>query len=87
MRSQLANLKQGDQTITDYFGKVCSLVDILAAIGDPLPKQEFVTYLLTGLRSAYESFITSVDTRAEPISSNDLYQLLLVHESRLSQNA
>lgn len=87
VRFQLANLNRGEQNITDYFGKVCSLTDILTTTGSPLPDQEFVTYLLTGLGSTYESFVTFITTQAEPISSNELYQLLLIHEDRLSHTA
>ncbi|KAF5442643.1 hypothetical protein F2P56_035282 [Juglans regia] len=84
---QLANLSRGDIAITEYFGKVRALADILAISGNPLPDQDFVTYLLTGLGSAYESFITSITTRAEPISSHELFQLLLVHENRIAHAA
>ncbi|KAF5453958.1 hypothetical protein F2P56_023662 [Juglans regia] len=84
VRFQLANLTRGDQNITDYFGKVRALANILAASGKPLPDPEFVTYLLSGLGSAYDVFVTSITTRAEPISSNELYQFLLIHESRLA---
>ncbi|KAF5481417.1 hypothetical protein F2P56_002068, partial [Juglans regia] len=83
---QLANLTRGDQSITSYFGKVRALADILAVTGSPLNDQDFVSYLLTGLGPSYESFITSVTTRAEPITSHELFQLLLVHESRISHN-
>ncbi|KAF5481179.1 hypothetical protein F2P56_001852, partial [Juglans regia] len=78
---QLTNLSKGGQAMTDYFGKVRSLVDSLAATGNTLPDKEVVTYLLNGLGSSYEAFITSVTTRAEAISSHELYQLLLIHES------
>lgn len=81
---QLTNLTQGAQPITKYFAKVQSLPNTLAATSNPLSDKEFVTFLLIGLRFAYESFIISVTTQAEPISSLELYQLLLVHESQMS---
>ncbi|KAF5451483.1 hypothetical protein F2P56_026589 [Juglans regia] len=84
VRFQLTNLSRGDQTIFNYFENVRSLVDSLAATGNPLPDKEVVTYLLNGLGPSNESFITSVTTRAEPLSSQELYQLLLLHESRVS---
>lgn len=73
--------------ITEYFGKVRSLANILATACTPLPALEFVTYLLIGLGPSYDSFVTSVTTRVESISSNELYQLLLVHEIRLALSA
>lgn len=81
---QLANLSRGDQSITSYFSQVRSLADTLVATGNPLPDANFVLYLLTCLGPTYESFITSVSTRAEPITSHELFQLLLVHKNRLS---
>ncbi|KAF5469491.1 hypothetical protein F2P56_013558 [Juglans regia] len=84
IRFQLTNLSKGDQTISDYFGKVRSLVDSLATIGNTLPDKEIVTYLLNGLGPSYEAFITSVTARADPLSSHELFQLLLINESRVS---
>lgn len=48
-----------------------------------MPDKELVTYLLTGLGPIYETFVTLITTRLEPPSSHELFQLLLVHESRL----
>lgn len=36
----LTNLSKGNQSITNYFGKVCSLVDSLAATGNSLSVEE-----------------------------------------------
>ncbi|KAF5466512.1 hypothetical protein F2P56_016430 [Juglans regia] len=82
IRFQLTNLSRGDQPMSEYFGKVRMLADSLAATGNPLPEKEIVTYLLNGLGQAYEPFITSVTTRADPLSSEELYQLLFIHEAR-----
>ncbi|CAI9759804.1 unnamed protein product [Fraxinus pennsylvanica] len=87
VRFQLANLSRGEQSITDYFGKVRTLANILATTGNPLLEPDFVTYLLTGRGPAYDTFVTSINTQAEPISSTELYQLLLIHESRLSHSS
>ncbi|KAF5465361.1 hypothetical protein F2P56_015377 [Juglans regia] len=86
VRFQLTNLSRGDQSISDYFGKVRSLADTLAAIGSPLHDKEVVTYLLSGLGPTYESFVTSVTTRSDPLTTHELYQLLLIHENRMSHN-
>lgn len=51
---QLTHLSQGSQNITEYFGKVLSLTDTLAATSNPLPDKEFVTYLLIGFGASYE---------------------------------
>ncbi|KAF5460331.1 hypothetical protein F2P56_020209 [Juglans regia] len=84
VRFQLTNLSKGEQSVSDFFSKVRMLDDAIAATGNPLPDKEFVTYLLNGLGPLYESFVTSITTRTEPITSNELYHLLLVHESRMT---
>lgn len=83
IRFQLTNLSRGDQPMSEYFGKICMLAGSLATTGNPLPKKEIVTYLLNGLGlgQAYESFITFVTTRVEPLSSEESYQLLFIHEA------
>lgn len=85
VRFQFTNLSKGGQPISKYFSKVRLLADTLAAtLGNPFPDKEFVTYLLNGLGPSYESFVTSITTRVEPITSQELYHLLLIHESRMS---
>ncbi|KAF5468284.1 hypothetical protein F2P56_012448 [Juglans regia] len=76
---QLTNLSRGDQSISEYFGKVRSLADTLVATSSPLPGKEFVTYLLYWTMTCLP-----VTTRVEPLSSHELYQLLLIHESHIS---
>ena len=87
VRFQLTNLSRGEQTISEYFGKVRLLADSLAATGNNLSDKELVTYILNGLGPAYETFVTSITTRPSPLNSHELYQLLLIHETRISHNA
>lgn len=83
---QLMNLSRGYQSVSDYFGKVCQLADSLASSGTPLSEKEMITYLLNGLGSYYESYVTSITMRGDPISFYELYQLLLIHETCISHN-
>uniref|UniRef100_A0A2N9J7Y7 Uncharacterized protein n=1 Tax=Fagus sylvatica TaxID=28930 RepID=A0A2N9J7Y7_FAGSY len=73
--------------IADYFHRFTNLADTLATVVDhPLNDFEMISFLLAGLGSDYDSFVTSVNTRAEPLSIEDLYGHLLAHELRLIQN-
>uniref|UniRef100_A0A2N9FDU4 Reverse transcriptase Ty1/copia-type domain-containing protein n=1 Tax=Fagus sylvatica TaxID=28930 RepID=A0A2N9FDU4_FAGSY len=83
---QLATLRKGDSPIADYFHRFTNLADTLAAIDHPLNDIEMISFLLAGLGSDYDSFVTSVNTRVEPLSLEDLYGHLLAHELRLIQN-
>jgi hypothetical protein len=82
---QLATLKKGNLSVTDYFHKLKTLSDTLAACGQPLNDFEAVSFLLAGLGSEFDPLVTSVTTRIDPISRDDIYGLLLAHEMRLEQ--
>ena len=55
---QLSTLRKGDSSIVDYFQKFTSLVDTLTATDQPLKQEEQLSFLLAGLGSEYESFVT-----------------------------
>lgn len=50
-----------------------SLADTMTSIGYLLRDEEVVTYILAGLGNDYDSLVTLVITRPEPISLNDPY--------------
>uniref|UniRef100_A0A2N9HX01 Reverse transcriptase Ty1/copia-type domain-containing protein n=1 Tax=Fagus sylvatica TaxID=28930 RepID=A0A2N9HX01_FAGSY len=83
---QLATLRKGDLSIADFFHRFTGLADTLAAIDQPLADYELVSFLMAGLGSEYDSLVTSVQTRADPLSLEELYGHLLAHELRLVQN-
>lgn len=63
------------------------LADNLSVTSTPLSEKEFVTYLLNGLGPTYETFVTSITTRLDPTSSQELYHLLLIHENHITHNS
>lgn len=58
----------------------------MASIGYPLRDEEIVTYILSDLGLDYDSLVTSVTARFEPISLNDLYAHLISYELRQELN-
>jgi histone deacetylase 1/2 len=46
-----------------------------------------VSYILTGLNDDYDSVVTAVATRVEPISLDELYTQLISHEQRLEMRS
>jgi hypothetical protein len=66
---QLATLRKGDSSISDYFHRFTHLVDTLAAIAQPLPLHESLTFLLASLGSDYDSL--------SPLSKHKSTRLLL----------
>ena len=83
---QLAILKKGDTSIADYFHKFTNLIDTFAAVDQPLPPYEALSFLLAGLGSKYDSLVTPIKTQLHPMSLDDLYSHMLSHELRLIQN-
>jgi hypothetical protein len=84
IRYQLTSLKKGALTITDYYQKARILAQTLATIDKPLKDSELVLYVLNGLPMEFDSLVTSVTTRTDPISMNDLYGHLLTYEQRIA---
>ena len=83
---QLATLRKGDSPIADYSHRFTNLADTLATVDHPLNDFEMISFLLAGLGSDYDSFVTLVNTRVKPLSIEDLYGHLLAYELRLIQN-
>lgn len=81
VRFQLTNMLRGENFILEYFSKVRLLADTLATTENPFSDKEIVNYLLNGLRPLYESFVTSITTIVELVTTQELYHLLLIHES------
>lgn len=86
VRVQLANLHKNDMQVFEYFQKVKGLANTMASIGHPLQDEKSVSYLLARLGSDYDSFVTPMVTRSDPLNLNDLYGHLLSHELRQEHN-
>lgn len=71
-------------SINEYFNKAKLISDTLFAAGKTLSPIEFTTYLLAGLGADYDSLVTSIMTRLDLLSPEEVYNHLLTHESRLS---
>jgi len=59
------------------------LADDMASAGKKIEDEELISYILTGLGDDYESIVTFVSVRAEPISVQELYTQLVAHEQRI----
>jgi hypothetical protein len=83
---QLATFRKGDTSIADYYHRFTTLIDTFAAIDQPFPHHEALSFLLVGLGSDYDSLVTFIQTQLNPTALEDLYGHLLSHELRLSYN-
>lgn len=62
-RIQLASLKKGSETVSEFFNRGKSLSTMLAAADQGIFDTEFATYLLAELTSDYDSIVTSLSTQ------------------------
>ena len=86
LRSQLFSITKGNSSITEYFQRVKTLADTLAAIGQPLPAYEIALSLLNGLDSSYDPLVASISTHVDPLTLEDIYSHLLSFEQRLERH-
>lgn len=85
LRMQLQTINEGRRSVTEYIQQATKLCDQLSAIGESISENEYLTHLFRGLGSEYDQLATaiSVQTRANPLSREDLHGLLLSHEGRI----
>jgi hypothetical protein len=62
------------------------MCDNLVAARQHLNDFESISYLLAGLGSEYDLFVTSITTRLDPLSFDEIYGHLLAHEMRIEHN-
>lgn len=83
MRIALSNTKKGSSPVAEYFTKMISLGDEMAAAGRPLEDEELVEYILTGLDEEFNPLVSALIARVEPISIKELYSQLLNFQTRM----
>jgi hypothetical protein len=59
------------------------LTDEMELAGKKLDDEELCSYILAGLDYEYNSLVSSIATRIEPITMGELYSQLLSFETRL----
>jgi hypothetical protein len=80
LHGSLQDLRQGDESVTQFMQKVEALLDELVAAGRPISLEDFNLYVFRGLREEFKDLVTSLITKAEPLSYADLHSHLLTHE-------
>jgi hypothetical protein len=80
LHDSLQDLRQGDESITQFMQKTKALFNELAAAGWPFSLEDFNLYVFRGLQGEFKDLVTSLITKAEPSSYADLHNHLLMHE-------
>jgi len=76
----LQDLRQGDESVTQFMQKAKASFDELVVAGRPVLLKDFNLYVFHGLQREFKNLVTSLETKAEPLSYTDLYRHLLMHE-------
>jgi hypothetical protein len=76
----LSTTRKGNLTVSQYVGKMKLLAGYMVAAGKKLDDEDLVSYILAGLDSDFDSVISAVTARAEPIT--ELYSQLIGYEQR-----
>jgi hypothetical protein len=86
IRVELVTSKKCDLSAADFFRKIMGLANELAAANAPLHNEEVLAYLHAGLPVEYDPFITSMTTKSEALSLDDVLTHLIAFEARRLQH-
>jgi hypothetical protein len=79
----LTTTQMGSLTVAEYISKMKILADDMTLVGKRLDDKYFVSYIMAGLDVEYNSVVSSIIRRVEPINFAELYSQLLAYENRL----
>jgi hypothetical protein len=82
-RMALATAQKGTTSMTEYFGRMKTLADEMASAEKKLDDEELVSYILAELDIEYNTMVSAVATRVEPISLGELFTQLVGFEQRI----
>lgn len=72
IKSQLSREKKGDQSAFAYYTKMKGFADEMAAAGKKLDDADIIDYILNGLDSDYNPFVSSLSVK-DDVTLSDLY--------------
>ncbi|XP_042989280.1 uncharacterized protein LOC122316628 [Carya illinoinensis] len=83
VKDTLTSLSCGSKSATDYLQQVKSTSDELALIDSPLTNDDLMLCILNGLESEFRDIASSIRTHENPLTFDELPDLLVRHESYL----
>jgi hypothetical protein len=85
LKNELCDMKMNDDDIiASYFVRISQLRDQLQAIEEIISKKELVNIVLDGLPKTWDAFSTSMNTRKEYPTFEELWTYYAQEESRIS---
>ena len=82
----LAMSKKHDLSVVDYFRKIKGLVTKLTVASSTLRDDDVIAYLLVCLGPDYDPFVSSMTTKSEALTLDDVFAHLMAFEARQLQH-
>ncbi|KAJ3704768.1 hypothetical protein LUZ61_008473 [Rhynchospora tenuis] len=86
LKLQLQTSKKGAKSCLQFTQHMQTLADRLRSIGSEISDHELMMYILQGLGTEFDNFVTAVTMQDTPPSLTKLNNLLLAHEARIQAN-
>jgi hypothetical protein len=86
LKERLTRFNKGASPITEYLTNVKAIADELAIINSPLDDIDLVIHTLNGLGTEYREITTAIRARENPISFENLHDLLTDFETNLKRD-
>jgi hypothetical protein len=85
LKNELCDMKMNDdENITSYFVRISELRDQLQGIEEIISKKELVNIVLNGIPKTWDAFATSMNTRKECPTFEELWTCCAQEESRIN---
>ncbi|KAL5699282.1 hypothetical protein ACHQM5_030210 [Ranunculus cassubicifolius] len=83
IKSELATIRKGSSSISEYIDRIRQLTDELSLIQEPMTDRDVIGTVLQGLDLDYDVVVNQVQTMTTVPSIEELYSMLLNREKRL----
>ncbi|XP_010474349.1 PREDICTED: uncharacterized protein LOC104753857 [Camelina sativa] len=83
IKDQFKESSKGTKTVSEYMRGIIDKSDHLALLGDPLPHEDLLDYITSGLGEDYRAVVEMVQGRNTPIAIDELHEKLLNRENTL----
>ncbi|KAA8526043.1 hypothetical protein F0562_007857 [Nyssa sinensis] len=83
LKSILHNISKGKDSIDLYIQKIKQARDSLASVSVLIEDEDILIYVLNGLPQEYNAFKTSIRTRSENITLEEVYAMLKIEEQTI----
>lgn len=82
-RMDLATTQKGSSTVVEFFIKMKALADDMAVASKKLEDEEIASYILAGLDTDFNPVVSSMASRIEPLTLDELYTQQVSWEQRI----